>query len=130
MNEKNLALFIYEVLILLYGDDLYIDDNLLENINNFIYQYYKEYKEEFRLLFNIELLEKFLEKNYEILPMKVVIYLLQKYMGDEKYAKLVESVDRKTGDKINDLAIAFILYLQILQELNNRKPDGPYRILQ
>lgn len=130
MNEKNLALFIYEVLILLYGDDLYIDDNLLENINNFIYQYYKEYKEEFRLLFNIELLEKFLEKNYEILPMKVVIYLLQKYMGDEKYAKLVESIDRKTGDKINDLAIAFILYLQILQELNNRKPDGPYRILQ
>lgn len=130
MNEKNLALFIYEVLILLYGDDLYIDDNLLENINNFIYQYYKEYKEEFRLLFNVELLEKFLEKNYEILPMKVVIYLLQKYMGDEKYVKLVESVDRKTGDKINDLAIAFVLYLQILQELNNRKPDGPYRILQ
>ena len=130
MNEKNLALFIYEVLILLYGDDLYIDDNLLENINNFIYQYYKEYKEEFRLLFNVELLEKFLEKNYEILPMKVVIYLLQKYMGDEKYVKLVESVDKKTGDKINDLAIAFVLYLQILQELNNRKPDGPYRILQ
>lgn len=130
MNEKNLALFIYEVLILLYGDDLYIDDNLLENINNFIYQYYKEYKEEFRLLFNVELLEKFLEKNYEILPMKVVIYLLQKYMGDEKYVKLVESVDKKTGDKINDLAIAFVLYLQILQELNNRKLDGPYRILQ
>lgn len=130
MNEKNLALFIYEVGLILYGDEpIIINDNLLAHLNEFIYKYHKEYYDSFSLLFDMNLLKEFIDKNYDVLYMEPIMYLIIKYSSNEKYAELVEKVGKKTDAIINDLALAFIMYFQGVIELSNRKPTGYPRIL-
>lgn len=130
MNEKNLALFIYEVGLILYGDKtIIITDDLLAHLNEFIYQYHKEYSDSFSLLFDMNLLKEFIEKNYDVLYMEPIMYLLIKYSSNEKYAELVEDAGPKTDSIINELALAFVMYLEELTELCNRKPTGYPRIL-
>ena len=130
MNEKNLALFLYEVGLILYGEEqIIITDDPVNHINSFIYQYYQEYEDSFSLLYNMELLNEFIDNDYEVLPMQIVMQLIIKYSSDYKYAQLVEEVGYKTDQKINDLALSFIMYLQELSELYNRKPNGYLKIL-
>lgn len=131
MNEKNLALFIREILIILYNNQIYINNLLIDNINNFIYQYYKDNKSLFKLLFsNTELLEEFIAHNYQILPPEVAYWLSHKYASIDQYIELLDYVSGETETEINKLVQMFISYHNEVVDLYNIQTRNPIRILQ
>lgn len=131
MNEKCLALFLREILIITNDDNLYINDVLISNLNDFIYNYYQENKKLFSLIFpNTVLLEEFIKNNYQIISSEIVIYLLQKYQGIDNYLKLLEAINIEIDHQINELALMFANYQSSLIELSNINYTGYHRILQ
>ena len=129
MNENCLALFLREILIITNDDNLYITDDLISILNDFIYNYYQENKKLFSLIFP-NTVEEFIKNNYQIISSEIVIYLLQKYQGIDNYLKLLEAINIEIDHQINELALMFANYQSSLIELSNINYTGYHRILQ
>ena len=129
IKNKRLTLFLMEIILL--QQNRYINGAFVEQINDFIYSYYEDNKELFSLLFDINLLEQFMENNYEVLPNKILIGLINKYHGYEGYVHLIEEIGYEIDQKINILVIKFLEYYDKLEALRQAKPTTIYhRILQ
>lgn len=130
MDYNNLILFIFESTIILYDDDIMVTDNLVEHLNGFIYEKYKQHKELFSLIYDMDLLENFYKEHYEILSMQDVFNALRICVNEEKYADLVEEVGQETDRKINELALLFVSYVEELSSLYYRESVGFQKIYQ
>ena len=141
MVEQRLVLFIYETFFL--NDINYVDMDkeyqidydfsekildpiMIEFLNHFIVDKYNENKELLGVIFNISILEEFINNNYNILDVKNLSKILSKYCGIEKYIELVDSVPKEIDDKINELAINFTNYYNETLELAY-KPSNVYQ---
>lgn len=145
MSEKRLVLFIYETLLLNeiefinsnreYQIDYYFSEQLLdpitiEYLNHFLIDRYEENKELLGVIFNISLLEEFINKNYNILDIKILSKLLSKYRGIEKYLELVDAIPKDIDIKLNTLALNFINYYNEALELSYQEPNPYQKVLQ
>lgn len=131
MNEKCLALFLREIFIITEENNMYVTDELISKLNDFIYSYYQANPKLFSIIFpNDSLVEKCIKNNYQIMPTELVIILLQRYYGLDSYLKLLEDIDPEIDHQINELAIMFLNYRSSLVELSNEKYTGYQRILQ
>ena len=145
MNEKRLVLFIYETLMLSDIEYLYLNkeyqveynfsENLLnpvfiEFLNHFIIDRYKENKELLKFIFNIPLLEEFINKNYNILELNILKKIFKNYRGIEKYLELVESTPKEIDNKLNILALNFIDYYNEALVLSGEKTNVYQKVLQ
>lgn len=129
IKNKRLTLFLIEIMLLL--QNRYIDEVFVEQINDFIHRYYKENKELFELLFDTDILEEFIKKNYQVLPHKILIRLINKYHSIEGYVKLIEEVGYETDQKLNILVIKFLEYYDEIINLELAEPTTIYqKILQ
>ena len=129
IKNKRLTLFLMEILLL--QEKRCINEVFIEEINEFIYSYYEDNKELFSLLFNTNLLEQFIENNYQVLPNEILIGLIKKYRGFEGYGTLVDEIGLETDQKINILVTKFLEYYEELERLRQAKPITVYhRILQ
>lgn len=145
MNEKVLVLFIYETLFLndicnihsdreyqieYYFNEQLLDPITIEYLNHFLIDRYEENKELLSVIFNIPLLEEFINKKYNILDIKILSKLLSKYRGKEKYLELVTSVPKEIDSKLNKLALNFINYYNEALELSYQEPNPYQKVLQ
>ena len=145
MNEKILVLFIYETLFLNDIDYMYsnreyqieyyfsekiLDPITIEFLNHFLTDRYEENKELLSVIFNIPLLEEFVNKKYNIFDIKILSKLLSKYRGKEKYLELVEAITPEIDKKINQLALNFLEYYQEALALSYIKPNPYQKVLQ
>lgn len=129
IRNKRLTLFVLEITIL--QNNRCITEDFIEQINDFIYNYYEEYKELFTLMFEENLLKEFMNNNYEIVTFDILVGLLKKYHGYDGYSSLVDSVGFKTDQKLNILVIKFLEYYEDLLKLQFASPTSIYqRILQ
>lgn len=112
---KGLILFILESIILQNGR--YINEEFVEEFNDFVYKYYEDNKELFSYIFNTTILEQFIKNNYDILTLDQMFQLVVKYHGIEGYAKLVEDVGFKRDQKIQQLSSLFTEYYNQIIEL-------------
>lgn len=128
IKNKRLVLFIMEIILL---QKRFITAMFIEEINDFIYNYYEDNKELFALLFDTKLLEELIKNRYQVLPEKILMGLINKYHGFEGYNKLVEEVGYEIDQQINILVIKFLEYYDELINLENASPLTIYhRILQ
>jgi len=130
---KGLTLFILESIILQNGR--YINEDFVEEFNDFVYKYYEDNKELFSYIFNTTILEQFIKNNYDILTLDQMFQLVVKHHGIEGYAKLVEDVGLKNDQKIQQLALLFTDYHNQIIELYYADssiyfPKGYTKILQ
>lgn len=145
MSEKRLILFIYEVLLLndieyLYTNEEYqieyhfserlLDPLLIEFLNHFIIDRFEENKELLAVIFDVQILEKFVKANYNILEINILSRMLSKYRGKEKYLELIESVGKETDSKLNELALNFINYYKEALELSYALPNIYQKVIQ
>jgi len=142
-NYKNVTLFIFETLIIQHRK--FINQELIDQINKFIYEYYKDYKDLFSVLFNEEEINKFkeifdmdpidlyIENNQEFITMEDLFLLLLDYRNAEGYIALVDEVGYEKDSQINDLVLLFADYCkkQLLNysEYQTFLPKGYPRIL-
>lgn len=132
MNEKELALFLCEVGIITFGDDIYFDIEIINKINKFIYKTYLEDKKSLRIIIPyFPLIEECIQKEAMVITPNIVFYLIKKYYGEESYAKLVEEVGIERDKEINELALKFVAYRRnrLLLAKNKASPSYP-NILQ
>ena len=131
---KSLILFIFESIAIQNRRTL--NQDFVEQFNNFIYEQYAKDKESLDVIFDIDLLGEFIEGKYDILNLSQMIQLIYRYKELENYAKLVEEIGIADDKKINDLALLFTKYYQEIIELSNiddsikHKYQGYIRILQ
>ena len=129
---KRLALLILEILII--EDIHYINENFAIWFNEFIYKYYKKNKELFSIIYNPQMLEKFMANNYEILSIDQMTQLLDYYHGFEGYIYLLDEVGYDIEQKLNKLAQLFDEYYKSIIDLYESEtivfPKGYPRILQ
>lgn len=130
---KCLTLFLFESMII--QKRTFIDESFAAQFNDFIDHYYEDNKELFSLMFPISLLEEFIKNNYEVLSLKQMMQLMQRYHGLNGYVELVEAVGPNTDEKINKLALLFTEYYIDLLKLKHANPKQYYqkgypRILQ
>lgn len=111
MNDLHLTLLIYDLSIL--GDGLQINDYFTSLFNEFICQKYKNNKELFSIIFDIEVLEKYInEGNTEIVSRKNLKRLTSKYDTVDNYLKLLDKVGLEVDSKLNEIALLFFEYYQ------------------
>ncbi|MBQ2873481.1 MAG: hypothetical protein IJE89_05735 [Bacilli bacterium] len=127
IRNKRLTLFLLEILLVLRYRN--VTEYFVEEINEFIYQNYKDNKELFSLFFDYNILEQFIEQNYQVLPNEILIGLLHKYRGFEGYESLVDEVGMEVDQKISILVMKFIEYHKELIKLRFAPSNHP-RILQ
>ena len=130
---KNLTLFLLETLILQRTNR--ITDWFVYSFNEFIYEYYNTNKELLEPIYNLNILDKFIKENYELLSLEQMIQLIEKFRGFDGYLDLVESVNQETDKKLNNLALLFIefqqeLYKNYFENEQMNYPKGYPRILQ
>lgn len=125
---KRITLFILEIIILQQGR--YIDESFVEQINDFIYNYYEKNIELFQLLFDKEKIEKMIENKWEVIPQEIIISLLNKYHGFDGYIELVDDIGYETDKKINELVLKFLDYYNELLKLKFANPSTYPKILQ
>lgn len=129
IRNKRLTLFVLEITIL--QNNRCITEDFIEQINDFIYNYYEEYKELFSLMFEENLLKEFMNNNYEIVTFDVLVGLINKYHGYDGYPSLVDSVGMEIDQKLNILVIKFLEYYEDLLRLKFARPTSIYhKILQ
>lgn len=147
MNENCLVLFIYEVALLKdieffytkegeymieypFGENI-IEPMFIRHLNNFMEGTYQENKELIQLMFNnLSLLEEFIKNKYAILDYKTLLVILSHHRGMSGYLHLLESIDIKTNEKLNELAVKFLNYYDELLEMYNEEYTGYKKILQ
>ena len=112
---KCLVLFLLES-ILIQGGRILTQD-FAEQFNNFIYEQYEKDRESLSILFNIDMLSKFIDGKYDILTLPQIMELIYRYQGTENYVKLVEEIGIEDDKKINDLALLFLMYYQNIIKL-------------
>ena len=129
IRNKRLTLFLLEIILLQKNRN--INEYFVEEINEFIYQYYEDNKELFFLLFDTKILEQLIENYYQVLPNEILIGLIHKYHGFEGYEHLIDEVGYETDQKINILVIKFLEYHDELIKLQTARTSTIYeRILQ
>lgn len=145
INYKHIALFILEVMTIQHRG--YINQELINQINKFIYEYYEEHKEMFGILFNddalklfkdifdMDFIELYIENHHEFITLEEVYKLLINYRGLDGYVALVEEIGYEKDTKINELVLLFTDYCVKLSSLafadsQEFFPKGYPRILQ
>lgn len=121
---KRITLFILEILFI-YNID-FPSQIFAKYFNEFIYSCYKDNKKRFSLLYNNELLEMFINNNWEILSYEQMVQLLQPYNSLDKYVELIEEVGYEVDSQINILVELFIKYHMSILELQYANPYEYY----
>ena len=129
MKINCLALFVMDIATI-RGKYLNLDYEFASQINEFIYTYYKQNEELFDIIYDINLINTFAKNHFEILPLESFVGLLYKYSKIDNYIELLEQVGIERANKINELALQFIEYQNILFEQDKIFKNRTIRILQ
>lgn len=130
---KRLTLLLLEILIL--QETNRISEGFAYLFNEFIYRCYREKNNLLDLIFDIDVLKDFVDKNYEVLSFNQMYQLIRRYNEFDGYLNLLDSVGHEDDLKINDLALLFIAFEEEMVALyyadpRTYLPKGFPRILQ
>ena len=134
MNKiKELTLFIITSIVMQNGR--IIDKDFEIQLNDFIYKYAEDNTELFNVIFDTDLLKKFIVQNYDILTLEQIKELINPYKSNYKYGKLIDEVGQTKNIKIIKLATMFNDYYNEIINLynvdaNRYYPKGYPKILQ
>lgn len=125
---KQLVLFLLETLVIQNSHN--IDALFVYLFNQYIYECYNNSKEKLNIIYDLNILEKFIENNYELLSLDQMSQLLNRYHRFDGYVNLVDEIGLEVDAKINKLALSFAMYIsEYKKELNalyNADPNEYY----
>ena len=130
MYENNIALFLCQIQYLIYRNNFSYEQSFVNSINAFIMLNHKEYQEQFKLLYQENLIKKLLDEGYIPLPEDYIYSLLEKYQKEENYIELLDSLDKETIKEITKLTYKFIEYLEETIKTYNANPYQYTKVLQ
>lgn len=133
---KRLTLFLLETLIVQGANE--ISNGFAYLFNEFIYKCYKENEKLLDIIYDKEILEEFIEGNYEILSLNQMYQLINRYHGFngyDGYINLLDDIGSEVDAKLNKLVLLFVEYQKELVKLyyadsSMYYPKGYPRILQ
>ena len=109
MNALYLTLLIYDLSIL--GNGLNLSNYFTNIFNDFIRENYQKNKELFSIIFDIELLEEYINAGQtEIISRKNLKKLTSKYNSVDNYLELLDKVGFEVDSKLNEIALLFFEY--------------------
>lgn len=130
MYENNIALFLCQIQYLIYRNNFSYEQSFVNSINAFIMLNHKEYQEQFKLLYQENLIKELLDEGYMPLPEDYIYNLLEKYQKEENYIELLDSLDKETIKEITKLTYKFIEYLEETIKTYNANPYQYTKVLQ